>query len=46
MVVYVRYFELAVEMACSSSYMCSEVAKPLVAQVFADFFDPAIDMLT
>lgn len=46
LVVYVRYFELAVDLACSSYNLCTQVAKGLVAQVFSDFFDADMDMLT
>lgn len=43
-VVYVRLFELAVNVAISSAVLCEGLAKEPIGQVFADF--DQLDMLT
>lgn len=44
-VIYIRLFELAVELAISSEGLCTHVAKPIITQVFYDFFQ-MLDILT
>lgn len=45
MVIYVRYVELAVELATKSELLCHGLAKSIIHKVFADFFD-MIDLLS
>lgn len=43
--VYVRFYELAVELALKSPMLCQSVARPIITQVFQDFFQ-TMDLLT
>ena len=45
MVVYVRYVELAVQLATKSELLCHGLAKSIIHKVFADFFD-MMDLLS
>lgn len=44
-VIYIRLFELGVEMAISSEGLCNNFGKPIISQVFEDFFE-MLDILT
>lgn len=44
-VIYIRLFELGVELAICSEGLCKSIAKPIITQVFGDFFD-MLDILT
>ena len=37
--IYIRFFELAVSLALASDRLCQSISKPVISQVFADFFD-------
>ena len=36
--IYIRFFELAVEIALVSGRLCQQISKPVIAHVFSDFF--------
>ena len=44
-VVYVRFLEVAIELALKSERLCQQIARPVIAQVFQDFFK-LLDILT
>lgn len=44
MIVYVRFFEVAVEIALESDNLCQKIAKVVIGEVFKDFF--SFDILT
>lgn len=47
MVVYIRFFEVAVRLAVASESLCQEVSKPIIHEVFLDFFGQlSSDILT
>lgn len=44
-IIYIRIFELVVRIASTSEKLCGHLAKPIISQVFLDFFE-FLDILT
>jgi hypothetical protein len=44
-IIYIRIFELVVRIASSSEKLCGHLGKPIISQVFSDFFE-FLDILT